>query len=186
MATEDPASAKAGRQISKNNENEEETIMSIRTKVAILAVLALLVVGVIVARPPVFACAEGCTPGFWKQEQHFQYWPVPQDSLVTDYYDVACLADEIGSDTLLDALNYQGGKGLEGKAQILLRAAVASLLNGMTMDHQPPQTNIQHVNGAIAHACETGNTGLMEYWAEDFDAKNNQGCVSGPDICPCQ
>lgn len=191
-----------------------------RTKVAILVVLALLVGSVIVA-VPVFACEEGCTPGFWKQEQHFYAWPTavcvdtdqappnwtfrqplaacsgfivdlgdpPQDFLVQDLFTIpGCLLtggildlNEDGMpDTLLDALSYQGGDDEFGKAEILLRAGVASVLNGMTMLHKPPGATIAHVETVLNKACATGNFNSLLWWAAELDSKNNQYCVFSP------
>lgn len=190
-------------------------------KVGVLALLVILVVVLIVAAQPASACYEGCTPGFWKQEQHFQYWPtqvcvdkdknppnwtfykpvdqctgdivdlgpVPQDFLVQDLFVIpdCLLTDGIldldgdgVADTLLDALNYQGGDDEFGKAQILLRAAVAGVLNGMTMLHKPPGPIIVQVEKALNKACETGNFNTLLYWAADFDRQNNQYCVFSP------
>jgi hypothetical protein len=44
----------------------------------------------------------------------------------------------------------KGSYDLAGKAEILLRAAVASLLSGMTQGHQPTWANIDKVNQALA------------------------------------
>lgn len=173
--------------------------MRTRTKVAILATMAMLVAGLIGAAQPVAgcdgcdpceppACDEGCTPGFWKQEQHFQYWPVPQDTLVTDIFDVVCLEDDGfldldgdgSNDTLLDALNYPGGRGLVGKARNFLRAAVAAYLNTLTMDYGPTWVVVDKVLNALTHDCATGRPGFMRAWQREFDAKNNQYCVFSP------
>jgi len=68
--------------------------------------------------PPGF---EGCTPGYWKQPQHFDSWPSPYvpGMAFEDVFD-----DVFGSSTLLDALKFKGG-GL----QALGRHTVAALLN---------------------------------------------------------
>lgn len=47
---------------------------------------------------------EGCTPGFWKQDQHFDSWPTD-----TDY-----IPGGVHPDTPLEALLGQGGNVLEG------------------------------------------------------------------------
>ncbi len=62
---------------------------------------------------------EGCTPGYWKQEQHFDSWVgfAPTDSFA-DVFDV-------GPDvTLLEALDLGGGDDTA-----FMRHAVAALLN---------------------------------------------------------
>lgn len=124
------------------------------------------------------------------------YADQPWNTPVTTVFDVACLDDEGRldlngdgvDDTLLDALNYQGGEGLNGKAQILLRIAVADVLNGMTQDHDPPGATIDHVYASLAGfmwngwqvpgACTTGNLGMVEYWSEFLDDRaNSQPCA---------
>ncbi len=71
-------------------------------------------------KPP--AGGEGCTPGYWKQEQHFDSWTAP--------YAPATLFSAVFEDafpglTLLQVLSLQGG-GLNA----LGRHTVAALLNG--------------------------------------------------------
>lgn len=194
--------------------------MKFSTKVLLALVLALVVSSVLFVTTSVLACTEGCTPGFWKQEQHFIYWPhqlctqetwaflkgpcdpaqlvdlssEPWNFLVQDVPGLipACMiTDGIfdlngdgAADTLLDALNYQGGEDSIGKAQILLRAAVAGLLNGMTMDHFAPWQIIFIVNGSLDKddslaGCQLRLPGI-EYWSNQFDIQNERGCVFSP------
>jgi hypothetical protein len=63
----------------------------------------------------------GCTPGYWKQEQHFGNWQAPYDP--SDQFS-AHFENAFPGLTLLDVLN-QGGGGL----QALGRHTVAGLLN---------------------------------------------------------
>jgi hypothetical protein len=61
--------------------------------------------------------------------------------------------DELATDTLDDALGYGGGGGIIGGAQILLRNAVASVLNAAHPDVNYPMTEtevISEVNNALA------------------------------------
>ncbi len=70
---------------------------------------------------------EGCTPGFWKQEHHFDSWT---GHAPTDSYDtVFGVTSSFGGTTLEDALNAKGG----GEAA-LARHAVAALLNAASPD----------------------------------------------------
>lgn len=73
---------------------------------------------------------EGCTPGYWKQSQHFDSWPAPYtpESNLRDVF-VTNPVTLVPDDTFLEALNYGGGPDLDGATRILLRAAVAALLN---------------------------------------------------------
>jgi uncharacterized repeat protein (TIGR01451 family) len=85
----------------------------------------------------------GRTPGYWKN--HPESWPetytaglsvasiffptgdVP--SFLSSSGTILNLNKIGGNDSLLDALRYKGGTDIKGAAQILLRAAVAALLN---------------------------------------------------------
>lgn len=78
-------------------------------------------------------------------------------------------------DTLLDALNYQGGNGTTGAARILLRAAVAAMLNAANPNVDYPRTEasiIADVNAALA----SKNRNTMLNLATALDADNNLGC----------
>ncbi|WP_332775435.1 hypothetical protein, partial [Polaromonas sp.] len=81
----------------------------------------------------------------------------------------------LGDDSLLEALNYPGGNNLAGAAQILLRAAVASLLNAAHPDVEFPRTEaeiIAEVNAALA----SKDRGTILALASALDADNNLGC----------
>jgi hypothetical protein len=122
----------------------------------------------------------GRTPGYWKRWT--KNWPTgySPDMILTDvgFVKPSCISfDQVrpdGTDKLLQALSYQGGSTLDGKAQILLRAAVAALLNEATFgnDFPPYGTTtelITAVNTALA-SCD-GNT--MTTLAAVLDGWNN-------------
>ena len=79
----------------------------------------------------------GRTPGFWKN--HPASWPSPYlpTTLVSSVFSGVSVLNgttldlngDKQADTLMSALAYKGGSTLQGGAQILLRAAVAALLN---------------------------------------------------------
>ena len=77
------------------------------------------------------------------------------------------------NDTLLDALDYGGGPGIEGAARTLVRAAVAAGLNWKAFGHSyfggPP---VGRTNAALA----SGDRDRMLYGAEWFDYWNNTLC----------
>jgi hypothetical protein len=118
---------------------------------------------------------EGCTPGFWKQEQHFDSWTgfSPGDTLES-VFDVP---DSLGLDstTLLEALNFGGGPGVLGGAQILLRAGVAALLNAASPDVDYPLSTAEVIS-AVNAALASGDRDTMLDLAADLDADNNLGC----------
>ena len=116
---------------------------------------------------------EGCTPGYWKQEQHFDSWVgYTQAQTLESVFDVP---DSYGLDntTLLAALSLNGGPGVNGAARILMRAAVAALLNSTGVDYTMTSAEvIAAVNAALA----SGDRDTMLDLAGDLDADNNLGC----------
>jgi hypothetical protein len=118
---------------------------------------------------------EGCTPGFWKVPQHHDSWVgFTTGQTLESVFDVpnALNMDNV---TLLQALEFGGGPGVEGAAQILFRAAVASLLNSASPDVDFSLTTAQvisQVNAALA----TGDRDAILALAERLDRENNRGC----------
>lgn len=95
--------------------------------------------------PPV---EDGCTPGYWKQEQHFDSWPTglaPED-LFVDVFGIDAFPDM----TLLDVLE-QGGGGLIA----LGRHSVAGLLNSLSDGVAYPYTDSYVLDG-FEHAWDIG------------------------------
>jgi hypothetical protein len=118
---------------------------------------------------------EGCTPGFWKQPQHFDSWSgFTQSQTLESVFDVP---DAFGLDdvTLVDALSFQGGPTVTDAAQILLRAGVAALLNASSPDVNSPLSVsdvISQVNAALA----SQNRDTILTLAARLDRDNNLGC----------
>jgi hypothetical protein len=120
---------------------------------------------------------EGCTPGYWKQRQHLDSWAPtglsPQQS-VESVFDAPAFP-ALGAASLLNALQGGGGSGLTGAARILLRAAVAALLNASHPDVDYPRTSAQVVS-AVNAALASGSRSTMLSLATRLDALNNLGC----------
>lgn len=125
------------------------------------------------ATPQVF---QGCTPGFWKQTQHFYAYPAgltPSTTLTAAGF---VLPAGLANDTLLTALNYQGGPTVADASRILLRQAVASLLNSKTIPYPLSSAQVlSQVNTALATLDRTKILAL----AATLDGINNQN-----DQCP--
>jgi hypothetical protein len=131
--------------------------------------------------------AEGCTPGYWKNNaKNWQAsaWPVgiSPDDKVSVYFTIpGCLSGctvngkSFGNNKLKQALSFQGGDDKCGKAEILLRAAVAALLNSssdcVSYGHTQAEV-IEMVNAALA-SC---NGGQIVSVAAHLDELNNSGC----------
>jgi hypothetical protein len=118
---------------------------------------------------------EGCTPGFWKQPQHLDAWVTytPGQTLES-VFDVP---DAFGLDnvTLLEALSLEGGPTTADAAEILLRQAVAALLNAASPEVDYPLTEaeiIAQVNAALA----SGDRDTILALAEQLDTFNNLFC----------
>jgi hypothetical protein len=122
------------------------------------------------------ACDEGCTPGYWKQEQHFGSWtpPYAPDTNLRSVF-VTSPAELVPDDTLLEALNYNGGPGVQGATQILLRAAVAALLNASSPDVSFP-VSVGHVVNTTIDRIESQYRPTILTRAAYFDSINNLNC----------
>jgi hypothetical protein len=87
------------------------------------------------------------------------------------------LPDAYGLDdtSLLDALSFRGGPTDAAAARILLRQAVAALLNASNPDVEYTMTTaeiIADVNAALA----SGDRATMLELASELDSLNNLGC----------
>jgi len=119
--------------------------------------------------------AEGCTPGFWKN--HTSHWVgYAPGARVDSAFSAASNFPTLADDSLLTALGYPGGSGAIGGARILLRAAVAALLNESNPDvHYSVDGVAALVNAALA----TKDRDTMITLGGLLDDANN-----GQDGCP--
>ncbi|WP_119718737.1 hypothetical protein [Cognatilysobacter tabacisoli] len=115
---------------------------------------------------------DGCTLGYWKVRKHHDSWPAA--------YNIgsplqATFGANAFDETFLEALNYKGGPGIEGGKRILLKQAVAALLNSASDGVAYPLTTAQVVT-QVTFALNSADRGLMISLASTLDAYNNQGC----------
>jgi len=117
---------------------------------------------------------EGCTPGFWKQSQHFDSWVdfAPGD-LVGGVFNQATSATS-GS-TLLEALSFMGGPEPDDAEQILMRAAVAAILSATSPDVNYPST-VAEIISSVNTAIASGVRDTMLALATVIDLDNNRSC----------
>jgi hypothetical protein len=108
---------------------------------------------------------EGCTPGYWKQEQHFDSWTAPYTP-GTQFS--AVFEDAFPGETLLDVLEL-GGRGLNA----LGRMTVAALLNAASPDVDYDVATPAEVIAAFNAVFPGGD---YETLKNTFDASNNAGC----------
>lgn len=122
--------------------------------------------------------AEGCTPGYWKN--HEDSWAATGFVTGQTLESVFDVPDSLGYDstTLQAALSFSGGSGVSGGARILLRAAVASLLNSAHPGVDFSQTTQQVITATNA-ALASGDRATMIALGGTLDDANN-----GQDGCP--
>ncbi len=124
----------------------------------------------------------GRTPGYWKN--HPSEWNDPYLPTTTTLAGAgfvappACLSLDIvkptGIDTMMQALNYKGGSTLSGKAQILLRAAVAALLNEAEFGNDfPPYASTADLVFAVNATLATCDGSAYTTLATTLDNWNN-------------
>jgi hypothetical protein len=132
------------------------------------------------APPP--PATHGCTPGFWKTHDSAPPWGsyLPTQTVGSVFTIPFGISPSFANEKLVDALQGGGGKGLDGKATILLRAAVAALLNADNANppypspYQTPAAVIGATNAALATLNET----TIDNLATTLD-NLNQRCDSG-------
>lgn len=120
---------------------------------------------------------DGCTPGYWKgnYKKGGSSWSAA-GLAPTDTVGSLFAAGSFNSTTLIAALEFGGGPGVEGATQNLLRAAVAAALNANNPNVAYALTLAQIqslVNGAIAG----GNRDTILSAAATLDGYNNAGCT---------
>ncbi|HSK81164.1 MAG TPA: hypothetical protein VLQ45_32215 [Thermoanaerobaculia bacterium] len=126
--------------------------------------------------PPPPPGDEGCTPGYWKN--HTGSWAgsgYSPGQTTGSVFSGASAFPSLASKTLLQSLQGGGGPGTTGAAKILLRAAVAALLNAAHSGVDYPRTTaeiIADVNAALA----SNNRNTMLELASELDDDNNGGC----------
>ncbi len=125
----------------------------------------------------------GCTPGYWRQSQHFDSWTAP---LVpsTLFSDVFCSSD---IDIIKIRLNPNFGRGTRlnptlleavwasgGGINALARHAVAALLNASTNIDYP--LSVDDVKTLVCDALADGSNSAYNDAKDIFEAFNELGC----------
>lgn len=111
--------------------------------------------------------AQGCTPGYWRQDQHFDSWVPTGYAPSDDFNTVFGVTATFNPHTLLDAV-WLGGGG----EHALARHAVAALLDASHPDinyYYTPAEVIAGVQAAYA-------SGDFEPFKNLLDFANNAGC----------
>jgi hypothetical protein len=130
--------------------------------------------------PPDGGGGEGCTPGYWKQPQHFDSWPAPYDPSIrfSEVFDRTIRVrwsqrgkpSIIADPTLLQALGAKGG-GINA----LARHAVAALLNAQSPDVSFDYS-VAEVIALVQRAVDSGSKPQIERAKDRLADANEQGC----------
>ncbi|NVJ51945.1 MAG: hypothetical protein HWE13_04460 [Gammaproteobacteria bacterium] len=115
---------------------------------------------------------EGCTPGYWKQSQHLDSWPVDTNTTFLEVFGRSIeikikRQGKVYEPTLLEALNANGGQ-----VNMAARHAVAAYLNAMNsgvMYDVTPDSVIE----AFQMSFDNSNYGVL---IENLVNFNEQGC----------
>jgi len=121
---------------------------------------------------------EPCGPGYWKNNTTSDAWDptgYAPDQLIGQLFDGS---DPYATYLLVDALQFGGAKGVNGGKVILLRAAVAAILNAAHPDIGYG-LSVGDLTGEVEAALASGQRKAMLALAKELDAFN-EACVVGP------
>ena len=119
---------------------------------------------------------EGCSLGYWKN--HLDAWPptgYSPDQSVESVFSEAAAYPALAAATLHEGLKLKGGPTVEAAAGLLLKQAIAALLNAAHPDISYPRSEnalIANVNAALA----TGDRQTILSFKDNLDTDNNLGC----------
>jgi hypothetical protein len=118
----------------------------------------------------------GCSHGFWKN--HVNHWVgySPNQTLGSVFDFTGVNPNTLQNRTLMQALNFGGGPGVQGAQQILLRNAVAALLNAAHPGVNYPLTTAQ-VIAMVNAALQSNDRNTMLALEAQLDMYNNLGCT---------
>ena len=123
----------------------------------------------------------GCTPGYWKQPQHFDSWVNPPydpgASLFDVMFEVDCKDMACEGKTLLEVLQTGGGG-----EKALGRHAVAALLNA-----SHPDVGYLYTVGEVIDKVQAAYTsGDFETYKDLLEVQNELDCPLGREAAPVE
>ena len=131
-----------------------------------LIVLALVVMLLVSAFPASASPLFACTPGYWKNHTAWtSFIPGPVGAVFS------AAPAPFASDSLVVALDYGRGGGVEGATRILLRVAVAAYINEYVGTY--PYASLGDLQVAVNAALASGDRGTMLGLATMLDDWNN-------------
>lgn len=145
-------------------------------KLHLLVIAALVVAMSLAIAVPAFATVgQGCTPGYWKQPQHFDSWEATSYSPDDIFFDVFGVGPT--DLTLLGALQLRGGH-----LNAFMRHAVAALLNAAHPDIDYYGAGVDWVIEGGLESPECGVRGVFDSTCDwelqkwHFEFRNESGC----------
>ena len=115
------------------------------------------------------AGSQGCTPGYWKNHTDAWVGYSPKETVGAVFSN----ASPYDTESLLDGLQGGGGPGVDGAKQILLRAAIAALLNSKSISY--PLTTSQIIT-MTDNALASNDRDTILALESVLDGYNNLGC----------
>lgn len=115
---------------------------------------------------------QGCSLGFWKNHTGAWQGYLPNQTVDSVF---ANAPPSLAGATLLEALSFPGDNTLDGAKQILLRQAVAALLNAAHPDVFYPRTVQSVIDDVSAQLASSTRSAILAL-AKELDADNNLGC----------
>ncbi len=119
----------------------------------------------------------GCTPGFWRQSQHFQYWIgyTPGQSFEA-VFDVDVTLRGTGKTTYANPTMLQAVEANGGDVNALARHAVAALLNAVSGEVDYKYTEAE-IKAMVKAAIDSGNATQINNVHNTLAEQNELGCT---------
>ena len=137
-------------------------------------------VAVTITCAPSAVVTAGCSHGYWKN--HLTEWPAsyPANTTLGDVFQMGPFG-ALGNVPLTDALKFKGGETNQGKAQILLRNAVAALLNSAKVEITYGWTTAEVVS-LVNDALASNDGETMLSLEKQLDAANHGSPYCGDSV----
>lgn len=120
--------------------------------------------------------ALSCGHGYWKN--HLEDWvdtPYAPTDLVGSVFASTSAYPFIANSTFLEALEFPGGPGVDGAIRIVMRQAIAALLNATHPDFASPST-VAEIIDMVNTAIDTGDRQAILSLNGKLNEENNVGC----------
>jgi hypothetical protein len=116
---------------------------------------------------------QGCTLGYWKNHPGSWVTYAPGDTIGATF-NLTSAQTPYADTTLMDGLNFKGGNDVLGGERILLKQAIAGLLNSSAgLDYG---AGVKEIIGLTRNAILSGDRSFMIKRAGQFNIRNSVGC----------